>query len=93
MLARRIEGPLSEEERRRTVEALGALGRTFAWLHTHYDELVRQYPDQWVAVGADGVADVDHVYEALIARIDPSDVRCGRLLVEFIPAKPLNLIL
>ncbi|MHB8376792.1 MAG: hypothetical protein ACYDEB_07525 [Dehalococcoidia bacterium] len=93
MVARRIEAPLSEEDRHRTVEAHAALGHTFAWLQAHYDELVRQYPDQWVAVRADGVADADRAYEALIARIDPSDVRCGRLLVEFLPAKPLNLIL
>lgn len=93
MVAHRIEEPLTDEERSDIEARVQALDAALKWLNAHYEALIRQHPEQWVAVSADGVVAVDTNFDALVARIDADAVRQGRIITEFLPAKPLNLIL
>ncbi len=93
MVARRIEDSLTAEERAEFSGQMAVFRRTLAWLDAHYDALVAAHPDHWVAVSSDGVLDVDSSFDKLAERVDQYAVRSGTIVVEYLPSKPLNLIL
>ena len=91
--ARFINEPLADNERERLSRGLAAFGRTMDWFDAHYDELMARYPDRWIAFSAEGVLATGDTQDEVLARVDRAQIERGEASTEFVPAKPLNLIL
>ncbi len=91
--ARFISEPMSDQDRERVSRGLAAFSRTMDWFDAHYDELVAEHPDRWIAFTADGVVATGDTQDDVLARVDRKQIERGEASTEFVPAKPLNLIL
>ena len=64
------------------------------WVWKRYDDLKKQYPDEWVAVFKEKVVDHDSDLRRLMGRLDvkyPEDK--GHIAVEFVTPKKIEMIL
>ena len=50
--------------------------------------LMEQYPNQWVAMDADGLAAAADSQEALLAALAAKSLRAGDLAIKFLPTNP-----
>jgi hypothetical protein len=57
------------------------------------EALTAQYPNQWVAVGKDGVLAVRDSMEEVFAAVESADLRGSEFVVEFLDTDPPDLIL
>ena len=58
-----------------------------------YTALMEKYPNQWVAVGKDGVLAVRDSMEEVFAAVESADLRGSEFVVEFLDTDPPDLIL
>ena len=91
--ARFISEPIPADELVQIRRTNAAFRRTLDWLGQHYDELVSSHPDMWVAFGSEGIVATGKTQEDVLAEVDLAAIERGELYTEFIPAKPLNLLL
>lgn len=64
-----------------------------AYVAKHHDELLEQYPEQWIAVSGKEVLAVSATRLGLIRKIRHLNVDAGNLDVTFLTRKPQTLIL
>lgn len=91
--ARFIAEPLSPDELEQFSKTAEAFRRTIEWFNEHYAELTEEYPDTWVAFSSNGVVASGPTQEDVLADLDQSAIDRGEIYTEFIPAKPLHLVL
>ena len=94
---------VSEERLREIAEPLGGVeamkerfaehGRAAARLIEYWDELLEQYPDQWVAVGPEGVLASGDSNMAVLSELRGREAPVGEFVVKFFSTAPRVLIL
>ena len=94
---------LSEEQLREIaapyggLEALNALMDRFTKamqrLHRELPELTEQYPDQWVAMGVDGLLATAFTHEALLADLRARGVGNGSRCIKFLDTSRVSMVL
>ena len=67
--------------------------RAAARLNQEWSELLKIYPDRWVAMGQDGVLAVADTNAALLADVRGLGFESGQFVVEFFDTYPEVLIL
>ena len=55
--------------------------------------LLARYPDQWVAMGENGLARAANSHEALLARLNDQGIPAGDVATKFLNTRPETLIL
>lgn len=58
------------------------------WFDIHYDELLAEYPDQWVGIYHKKVVGASPDCEALIVKLNASGQPVDRIYFNFLPTKP-----
>lgn len=94
---------VSEERLREIAEPLGGVeamkerfaehSRAAARLIEDWDELLEQYPDQWVAVGPEGVLATGDSNMAVLSELRGREAPVGEFVVKFFSTAPKVLIL
>lgn len=67
--------------------------RDIDYYRTHQEELLQQYPDQWVAIFNEQVVGAATDLDQLLGEIKGKGVPIGRSLVEYVTTKAEILIL
>ena len=62
-------------------------------LGREWPELLKQYPDQWIAMDADGVAAVADTHEALLEALAAKGIYAGNVITDLMETDPEVLIL
>ena len=62
-------------------------------LDSERPHLLADYPDQWVAMGADGVAANADTLQSLLAKLTEKGVSEGEVYHEYIDAEPVTYLL
>lgn len=57
-------------------------------MNQEWRTLMEQYPDQWVAMDADGLAAAADSHEALLEALAAKGLYAGDLAIKFLPTKP-----
>lgn len=57
------------------------------------EELTRQYPDKWAAMGKDGLVAVGDSLDDILEQVDALGVSRSDIVLKFLDADPLPLIL
>jgi hypothetical protein len=52
------------------------------YFHTHRDELLRQYPEQWVAIFDERVVGADSDYERLLKGLKADQIPLGKVYIQ-----------
>ena len=55
--------------------------------------LLARYPDQWAAMGENGLAGAAHSHEALLALLNDQGIPAGDVATKFLNTRPGTLIL
>lgn len=63
------------------------------YLQDHREELLAQYPEQWVAVYDQGVVGADKTMKRLIRQLEQRGLRPGHVYTEFLTANPPEFVL
>ena len=93
--------PMSEEEReetkRRLIEyaerALLSFEANHRYLREYHAELLKEYPDQWVAVHDQEVVASDSKIEGLFKKVDQLGIHRGEVAGKFMNTHPKPMIL
>ena len=93
--------PMSQEEieetKKRLIEyaekALPAFEANLRHLRENYAELMKEYPDQWIAVHEQRVVASDSTIAGLFDKVDQMGIRRGDVVGEFLATNPKPLIL
>ena len=72
---------------------LAAFSRAAARLSKRYPELLKQYPDEWIAVRRGRVVVHTKTHDELISHLDDHDIPRDDLFIRFMATKPRTLIL
>ncbi len=64
-----------------------------AYYEAHHEELLKKYPEQWVAIFDEQVVGTAKTLNRLIARLQKKGVPRGRAFVEYVTGKEDLLIL
>jgi hypothetical protein len=64
-----------------------------SYYEAHYQELLEEYPEQWVAIYDQQVVGVAKDLKRLVARLQRKGIPPGRAFVEYVTAKEDLLIL
>ena len=67
--------------------------RATAYYEAHREELLEQYPEQWVAIFNQQVVGASPDFDQLLDDIEGKGVRVGQVLVEYLTRKDELLIL
>ena len=67
--------------------------RDTAYYEAHREELLEQYPEQWVAIFNQQVVGASPDFDQLLDDIEGKGVRVGQVLVEYLTRKDELLIL
>ena len=67
--------------------------RAMQRLHRELPDPIEQYPDQWVAMGEDGLAATALSNEALLADLRARGIDNDALLIQFLDTSPGSLVL
>jgi hypothetical protein len=89
----RIEEALPVDEQQRLVAILRRFEAAGDYAIAHHDELLRDYPEQWVAVSADGFMAANPTWQELLSDLRGAGMDPAHLYIQFITAKHPTLIL
>jgi hypothetical protein len=92
-MAARIEEPLPVNEQQRVIGALRRFVRAGAYASMHHDELLRDYPEHWVAVSADGLVAAKPTRPELLRALRELGGNHDDLSIRFITSKRQVLVL
>jgi hypothetical protein len=81
------------KERDDTQAELARFGQDVAWFEAHYQELLAQYPEQWVAVLDHHAIGADPDIDQLLHRLHQQGVPLGRVFVDRVTTQEDVLIL
>jgi hypothetical protein len=87
-----IVGTLGPEEARALEAALARCRSDALWLDAHRDELLREYPERWVAVFDGRVVATAAELRDLIDQLDAGDGLRERAVIEFVSDEDIDLI-
>ena len=93
--------PMSQEEieetKKRLIEyaekTLPVFEANHRYLRENYAELLKEYPDQWIAVHELRVVASDSTITGLFDKVDQLSIRRGDIVGEFLATNPKPLIL
>ena len=63
------------------------------YLDRHYSELLKQYPDQWVAVYQENVVAKGATLKGVLRKVDKQGIRRSNVAIEYLDTNPLPLII
>lgn len=75
------------------VAELERFKRDIDYYESHREELLKQYPEQWVAIFNEQVAGADTDFDRLLTVLDERRVPSERALIKRVTAKDEQLIL
>ena len=67
--------------------------RDVDFYQAHQDELLKQYPEQWVAIFNEQVVGADPDYDRVLDQVQAKRISVGRVFIERVTAKDELLIL
>ena len=91
--ARKVEVTRPPEEMRASRERLESFGRLHELLEGRREAWTREHPDQWVAIGHEGVERSAGTLDELLNLVDTQRVRDGDLILEYLAVNPPRLML
>jgi hypothetical protein len=66
--------------------------RDFKWIRGHYSELIKEYPESYVAVLGQMVKSSAKTMKEVVSKIDDAGEDPSIYAIEFITTKPRNLL-
>jgi hypothetical protein len=74
-------------------EQFKRFGKNLTWFQSHYEELKRQYNNEYVAIDNEGLLDHDPDLETLVERIRRENGDLVAVVIEYLTDKKLQLLL
>ena len=79
------------QERRE--DQLARFQRDVDYFESHYEQLLREHPEQWVAIFNQAVVGTDSDFDALLEALDQAGIPIERALIERVTSQEDILIL
>lgn len=83
---------LSKEEEKRLLEGLRRFREDIQWIHDNYNDLLKKYPEEMIAVLNKEVQDHDPNMQTLCDRMRKEGKEPGECAFEFITTNPPALL-
>lgn len=80
-------------EHNSTQQELARFKRDTAYFEAHREQLLSEYPDQWVAIFNEQVVAADPDFDCVLDAVQQKGVPVGQVLVQHVTAKDETFIL